>query len=106
MAAKITRIPGLNLHAARAFAAQAAAKPQSQAFQALPKQDVETSTLPNGLTVTTLENYSPITRLAIVVKAGARYEDGHTLGITHTLRNAAGLVSRGGQGGSTSGLGV
>lgn len=94
MAAKITRIPALKLHAARAFAAQAAAKPQSQAFQALPKQDVETSTLPNGLTVTTLENYSPITRLAIVVKAGARYEDGHTLGITHTLRNAAGLATK------------
>ncbi|KAK8768909.1 hypothetical protein V5799_014626, partial [Amblyomma americanum] len=53
-----------------------------------------TATLPSGLVVTTLENYSPVTRLAIVVKAGARYEDGSNLGITHTLRNAAGLATK------------
>uniref|UniRef100_A0A131XKY1 Putative cytochrome b-c1 complex subunit 2 mitochondrial-like protein n=1 Tax=Hyalomma excavatum TaxID=257692 RepID=A0A131XKY1_9ACAR len=94
MAAKITRIPGLNLHAVRAFAAQVAPKVSQSRLEILPKQDVETSTLPNGLTLTTLENYSPVTRLAIVVKAGARYEDASTLGITHTLRNAAALATK------------
>ncbi|XP_065283843.1 cytochrome b-c1 complex subunit 2, mitochondrial [Dermacentor albipictus] len=94
MAAKIARIPGLRLQAVRAFAVQAAPKASQGKLEFLPKQDVETSTLPNGLTVTTLENYSPITRLAIVVKAGARYEDGSNLGITHTLRNAATLATK------------
>ncbi|KAH6943413.1 hypothetical protein HPB50_021345 [Hyalomma asiaticum] len=78
----------------RAFAAQAAPKVSQSKLGVLPKQDVETSTLPNGLTLTTLENYSPVTRLAIVVKAGARYEDASTLGITHTLRNAATLATK------------
>ncbi|XP_077489722.1 ubiquinol-cytochrome c reductase core protein 2 [Amblyomma americanum] len=95
MAAKIARIPGLKLQAVRAFSAQAVPKAASQTkVESLPKQDVETATLPSGLVVTTLENYSPVTRLAIVVKAGARYEDGSNLGITHTLRNAAGLATK------------
>lgn len=94
MAAKIARIPGLKLQATRAFALQAAPKASQGQVEFLPKQDVETTTLPNGLTVTALENYSPVTRLAIVVKAGARYEDGSNLGITHTLRNAATLATR------------
>uniref|UniRef100_A0A023GKA4 Putative ubiquinol cytochrome c reductase subunit qcr2 n=1 Tax=Amblyomma triste TaxID=251400 RepID=A0A023GKA4_AMBTT len=95
MAAKIARIPGLKLQAVRAFSAQAAPKVASHTkVESLPKQDVETTTLPNGLVVTALENYSPVTRLAIVVKAGARYEDGSNKGITHTLRNAAGLATK------------
>uniref|UniRef100_A0A6M2CVL3 Putative ubiquinol--cytochrome c reductase synganglion overexpressed n=1 Tax=Rhipicephalus microplus TaxID=6941 RepID=A0A6M2CVL3_RHIMP len=94
MAAKLARIPCLKLHAVRAFAAQASPKVSQSKLECLPKQDIETSTLPSGLTVTALENYSPVTRLAIVVKAGARYEDGSNLGITHTLRNAATLATK------------
>ncbi|KAL1480261.1 hypothetical protein MTO96_051180 [Rhipicephalus appendiculatus] len=74
MAAKIARIPCLKLHAVRTFAAQASPKVSQSKLECLPRQDVETSTLPNGLTVTAFENYSPVTRLAIVVKAGARSE--------------------------------
>uniref|UniRef100_L7MAQ1 Putative cytochrome b-c1 complex subunit 2 mitochondrial n=1 Tax=Rhipicephalus pulchellus TaxID=72859 RepID=L7MAQ1_RHIPC len=94
MAAKIARIPCLKLHAVRGFAAQAAPKVSQSKLESLPRQAVETSTLPNGLTVTAFENYSPVTRLAIVVKAGARYEDGSNRGITHTLRNAATLATK------------
>ncbi|CAN7939667.1 unnamed protein product, partial [Ixodes hexagonus] len=89
----LTCLPILNLQC-RALSARAAPKTSVVHFEALPKQDVETTTLPNGLVVTSLENYSPVTRLAIIVKGGARYEDGSNLGVTHALRNAAGLATK------------
>ncbi|KAM7295845.1 cytochrome b-c1 complex subunit 2, mitochondrial [Ixodes scapularis] len=94
MASKIARISPLKHHACRAYSVRVAPKASVAHFEALPKQDVEMTTLPSGLVVTSLENYSPVTRLAIIVKGGARYEDGSNLGITHTLRNAAGLATK------------
>ncbi|XP_064626076.1 cytochrome b-c1 complex subunit 2, mitochondrial-like [Lineus longissimus] len=73
----------------RLYASQAA---QSQTEHApLTKQSPKVTRLPNGVTVASVENYSPVTKLAVVFKAGARYETGSNLGITHCLRNASSL---------------
>ncbi|XP_064478600.1 cytochrome b-c1 complex subunit 2, mitochondrial-like [Ornithodoros turicata] len=93
MASKLSLLSPLRKNAVRAFSAQVAPKAKPSRPEALPKQDIVTTKLPNGLVVTSLENYSPVARIAIVVKGGARYEDSSNLGITHALRNAAGLTT-------------
>jgi len=60
----------------------------------LQAQKLKSTTLPNGLVIATQENYSPIARLGIFVRAGSRYEPPEALGITHCLRNAAGLATQ------------
>lgn len=50
--------------------------------------------LPNGILVASVENYSPISRIGVYLRAGSRYETSDNLGITHTLRNAAGLTTK------------
>lgn len=40
-----------------------------------------------------LDNYSPVSKVSVVVNAGARYEIVDNLGITHCLRTFANLVS-------------
>ncbi|GAB1608527.1 cytochrome b-c1 complex subunit 2, mitochondrial-like isoform X2 [Argonauta hians] len=52
------------------------------------------SKLKNGITVASLENYAPISQVAIVVKAGSRYESGDNLGMSHLLRNMAGAGTK------------
>ena len=49
--------------------------------------------LPNGIKVASVENYSPLSRVALVASAGPRFEDGDNLGVSHCLRVASGLVS-------------
>ena len=49
--------------------------------------------LPNGVTVASIENYAPVSRIALVANAGSRFEDGDNMGVTHCLRVASGLVS-------------
>ncbi|CAH1794749.1 unnamed protein product [Owenia fusiformis] len=75
----------------RLFSAQAAS--QESATQPLQKQQAKVSKLPNGVTVASLENYSPVTRVAVVFGAGARNEPGNALGVTHCLRRAAFLTN-------------
>ena len=53
----------------------------------------QVSTLPNGLVVASLENMSPVSRVAVYLSAGPRYEAPEELGICHFLRNASQLVS-------------
>lgn len=48
----------------------------------------------NGLQVSTIENYSPVTRVAAVVKSGARDEAQHQLGASHALRAYSSLATR------------
>lgn len=48
--------------------------------------------LPSGLVIASLENYSPASRIGVLVKAGSRYETADNLGVTHLLRQAASLV--------------
>ncbi|XP_014789963.1 cytochrome b-c1 complex subunit 2, mitochondrial isoform X2 [Octopus bimaculoides] len=72
--------------------------------QAAAVHDVDTSSslqpvtkvskLGNGITVASLETYSPISHVSIVVKAGSRYESGDNLGISHLLRNMAGMGTK------------
>ncbi|XP_019755594.1 cytochrome b-c1 complex subunit 2, mitochondrial [Dendroctonus ponderosae] len=56
--------------------------------------DVKTSLLSNKLVVVAAENESPIARVSIVFRAGARNETAENVGVTHVLRVAAGLSTR------------
>uniref|UniRef100_A0A8P4KGE0 Ubiquinol-cytochrome c reductase core protein 2a n=1 Tax=Dicentrarchus labrax TaxID=13489 RepID=A0A8P4KGE0_DICLA len=51
------------------------------------------SSLPNGLVIASLENYSPVSSVGVFVKAGSRYETVENQGVSHVLRLAANLVS-------------
>ncbi len=48
--------------------------------------------LPSGLVIASLENYSPASRIGVLIRAGSRYEMIDNLGVTHLLRLAASLV--------------
>ncbi|XP_051573645.1 cytochrome b-c1 complex subunit 2, mitochondrial-like [Myxocyprinus asiaticus] len=61
----------------------------------LTPQDVQVSKLPSGLLIASLENYSPVSKVAVFVKAGSRYETAENLGVTHMLRLAGNLTTKG-----------
>ncbi|XP_048408533.1 cytochrome b-c1 complex subunit 2, mitochondrial [Stegostoma tigrinum] len=63
--------------------------------QHLPAQELQVSKLPNGLVIASLENYSPTSKIGVFIKAGSRYESASNLGITHALRLAANLTTKG-----------
>jgi len=46
------------------------------------------------LKVVSCDNNSPVTKLALFVKAGARNETGYNIGVTHCLRAAANLATK------------
>uniref|UniRef100_A0A9J7ZTB7 Ubiquinol-cytochrome c reductase core protein 2b n=1 Tax=Cyprinus carpio carpio TaxID=630221 RepID=A0A9J7ZTB7_CYPCA len=48
-----------------------------------------------GLVIASLENYSPASRIGVLVRAGSRYETMDNLGVTHLLRLAASLTTKG-----------
>lgn len=77
----------------RSLAGQAAVKHSENKFKATPR-DVKVTKLPSGVTVASLENYSPVSRIAVVYGAGSRHEPSNTLGITHCLRVAANQSSK------------
>ncbi|XP_049615533.1 cytochrome b-c1 complex subunit 2, mitochondrial isoform X1 [Syngnathus scovelli] len=58
-------------------------------------QDVHVSRLPSGLVIASLENYSPASKIGVFVKAGCRYETLDNQGVTHVLRLAANLTTKG-----------
>ncbi|KAM3863646.1 ubiquinol-cytochrome c reductase core protein 2a [Diretmus argenteus] len=60
-----------------------------------PPQDVQVSKLPNGLVIASLENYSPLSSIGVFVKAGSRYETAENQGVSHVLRLAANLTTKG-----------
>ncbi|XP_069558865.1 ubiquinol-cytochrome c reductase core protein 2a isoform X1 [Brachyistius frenatus] len=60
-----------------------------------PPQNVQVSRLPNGLVIASLENYSPMSSVSVFVKAGSRYEAVENQGVTHVLRLAANLTTKG-----------
>lgn len=90
-----TRNMGLRgLSSVRRFAIQSAPKGRDlQQGQTGSKGEVSTK-LPNGLTIIAVENNSPISRIGVVVRAGARFEKIDQLGVTHAIRNAAGLSTK------------
>lgn len=53
----------------------------------------QVSKLPNGLVIASLENYSPLSRVGVFVKAGSRFETAENQGVSHVLRLAANLVN-------------
>lgn len=77
----------------RGYSAQAAASRNAEAAS-LPSQKPKITRLPSGAIVASLENYSPIARLAIFYNAGPRNETGANLGVTHALRNASNLSTQ------------
>ncbi|XP_036816613.1 cytochrome b-c1 complex subunit 2, mitochondrial isoform X3 [Oncorhynchus mykiss] len=58
-------------------------------------QDVHVTKLPSGLMIASLDNYSPGSRIGVFVKAGCRYESPENQGVTHLLRLAANLTTKG-----------
>ncbi|GBL82874.1 Cytochrome b-c1 complex subunit 2, mitochondrial [Araneus ventricosus] len=60
----------------------------------LTRQDAQVSQISSGITVASVENYSPITRVSAVVKAGPRYENPQNTGIVHLLRHCAVLSTK------------
>ncbi|KAJ8253863.1 hypothetical protein COCON_G00204750 [Conger conger] len=60
-----------------------------------PHQDAQVTRLPNGLVIASLETYSPASKIGLFVKAGSRYETTGNEGVTHMLRLAANLTTKG-----------
>ncbi|XP_054892249.1 cytochrome b-c1 complex subunit 2, mitochondrial [Poeciliopsis prolifica] len=58
-------------------------------------QDVQVSKLPNGLVIASVENYSPLSSVGVFIRAGSRHENSENLGVSHVLRLAANLTTKG-----------
>ena len=69
-------------------------EPQAQKRAQLPKEPVKVSKIPNGVTVVSVENHSPITRIAAVINTGSRDEKHDERGVTHALRVYSGLATK------------
>ncbi|XP_065826787.1 cytochrome b-c1 complex subunit 2, mitochondrial-like [Oscarella lobularis] len=68
--------------------------PSSEPFAKPPSEGVKISKLDNGFTVTSLETHSPVAKVALLVKAGSRYEAAESLGVTHHLRATAFMATK------------
>uniref|UniRef100_A0A665WBV2 Ubiquinol-cytochrome c reductase core protein 2b n=1 Tax=Echeneis naucrates TaxID=173247 RepID=A0A665WBV2_ECHNA len=82
----------------RLYAAQASRKVEftgAAEHVKLHPQDVQVTKLPSGLVITSLENYSPASKIGVFVKAGCRYETSENQGVTHLLRLASNLTTKG-----------
>lgn len=71
------------------------ALPKTSAAAPLPPQNVQVSKLPNGLVIASLENYSPMSSVGLFIKAGSRHETVQSPGVTHLLRLASNLTTKG-----------
>jgi ubiquinol-cytochrome c reductase core subunit 2 len=92
MSSKIAKANVGSILRTRNFSAQAAHA--SEGHHALAKQSLKQTKLPNGMVIAALENLSPISRVGVFVRAGARFEKPGQIGLTHSLRNAAGLSTQ------------
>ncbi|CAG2104811.1 unnamed protein product [Medioppia subpectinata] len=89
---KISRRPLNALVVKRLLSGQTS--PKRSETEALRAPTLKTTSLPSGLIVTSLDNRSPITRIGVIVRAGARYEPQDQLGLSHTLRSMAGFSTK------------
>lgn len=89
MASAVSKTPMLRAAAARGFAAQAQAAAACRG-----SADVQTTNLPNKLTVASAESGAAVARVSIVYRAGSRQETADNLGVSHVLRAAAGLSTK------------
>ncbi|XP_047466009.1 cytochrome b-c1 complex subunit 2, mitochondrial isoform X2 [Mugil cephalus] len=85
-------IRGISQLSKRLYAAQAARKLEVTGFH---PQDVQVTKLPSGLVIASLENYSPVSKIGVFIKAGSRYETHGNYGVTHVLRLASTLTTKG-----------
>ncbi|XP_034564362.1 cytochrome b-c1 complex subunit 2, mitochondrial isoform X2 [Notolabrus celidotus] len=91
-------IRGISQLSTRLYAAQAARKLEFTGAAEPVKfqpQDVQVTRLPSGLVIASLENYSPASKIGVFVKAGCRYETNDNQGVTHLLRLASNLTTKG-----------
>ncbi|KAI4885268.1 hypothetical protein NFI96_013671 [Prochilodus magdalenae] len=88
-------IRGISQLSRRLYAAQAARKVETAEPVKFLPQEVQVTKLPSGLVIASLENYSPASRIGVLVRAGSRYETIDSLGVTHLLRLASGLTTKG-----------
>ncbi|XP_035002147.1 cytochrome b-c1 complex subunit 2, mitochondrial [Hippoglossus stenolepis] len=91
-------IRGISQLSTRLYAAQAARKVEATGAAERVKfhpQDVQVTKLPSGLVIASLENYSPASKIGVAVKAGCRYETPENSGVTHVLRLASNLTTKG-----------
>jgi len=58
--------------------------------------DVQVSTLDNGIQVASYDNGGAISKVAVAIKAGSRYEASTQLGLSHFMKNAA-FITNGGR---------
>ncbi|XP_056389721.1 cytochrome b-c1 complex subunit 2, mitochondrial isoform X1 [Hyla sarda] len=79
----------------RLYSATAAAKSEAAGGARLLPEEPEITKLPNGLVIASLENYSPVSKIGVFVKAGSRYENANNLGVSHVLRLASNLTTKG-----------
>lgn len=87
-------IRGISQLSSRLYAAQAARKVEAEHAKLQP-QDVQVTKLPSGLVIASQENYSPASKIGVLVKAGCRFESPDNLGVTHLLRLASSLTTKG-----------
>ncbi|XP_051857200.1 cytochrome b-c1 complex subunit 2, mitochondrial [Antechinus flavipes] len=70
-------------------------KSSAKAPVQLHPEELEVTKLPNGLVIASMENYAPISRIGLYIKAGSRYEDSSNFGASHLLRLASNLTTKG-----------
>src|SRR5690625_4269884 len=54
---------------------------------------LQVTRMPSGLTGASIDSDSPLARVAVLARAGARYESSSSLGMSHLIRSAAGLAT-------------
>lgn len=84
----ISKVPLFRTLAARGYASQPAVA------AAVKSGDIQTSTLPNKLIVASTETGTPISRVSVAFRAGARNETYESQGASHYIRIAAGLTTK------------
>ena len=72
----------------------AAAQAQDSRRQALPREPLRVTKLDNGIVVASVENHSPVTRIAAVVNVGSRDESHSEAGSAHALCVYSSLATR------------
>ncbi|XP_076008382.1 cytochrome b-c1 complex subunit 2, mitochondrial [Genypterus blacodes] len=87
-------IRGIGQLSRRLYAAQAARTAEHQHVGFHP-QEVQVTKLPSGLVIASLENYSPASKIGVFIKSGCRYETPDNQGVTHLLRLASNLTTKG-----------
>uniref|UniRef100_A0A8C5D503 Cytochrome b-c1 complex subunit 2, mitochondrial n=1 Tax=Gadus morhua TaxID=8049 RepID=A0A8C5D503_GADMO len=88
-------IRGISQLSTRLYAAQAARKLEATEHVSFQPQEVQVTKLPSGLVIASLENYSPVSKIGVFVKAGCRHESHDNVGVTHILRLASNLTTKG-----------